>query len=82
MHTKFLDENMEDVIKLIKNTDVNLDLTIFLGTNHTKLLKILNSRTNIFKLPLTTLILKSEMEYIEDLRLDNSVVAIDEFRES
>ena len=72
---------MQGIVELINNRDADIDLAIFLGTNHTKLLKLLNNKTNIFKLPYTTLMPKSEMGYI-DLRLDTNVVAIDEFRES
>ena len=72
---------MQGVVDQVNNRDVDIDLAVFLGTNHTKLLKLLNDKTNIFKLPYTTLMPKSEMGYI-DLRLDTNVVAIDEFRES
>ena len=72
---------MQGIVELINNRHADIDLAIFLGTNHTKLLKLLNNKTNIFKLPYTTLMPKSEMGYI-DLRLDTNVVAIDEFRES
>ena len=72
---------MQGIVELINNRDADIDLAIFLGTNHIKLLKLLNNKTNIFKLPYTTLMAKSEMGYI-DLRLDTNVVTIDEFRES
>ena len=72
---------MQGVVDNINNRDVDIDLAVFLGTNHTKLIKILNNKTNIFKLPYTTLITKSETGNI-DLRLDTNVVAIEEFRDA
>ena len=72
---------MQGIVELINNRGADIDLAIFLGTNHIKLQKLLNNKTNIFKLPYTTLMPKSEMGSI-DLRLDTNVVTIDEFRES
>ena len=72
---------MQGVVDNINNRDVDIDIAVFLGTNHIKLIKILNNQTNIFKLPYTTLITKAETGYIE-LRLDTNVVAIDEFRDA
>ena len=66
---------------MVNNRDVDIDLAVFLGTNHIKLIDMLNNKTNVFKLPYTTLIPKSEMGNI-DLRLDTNVVAIDEFRDT
>ena len=72
---------MQGVVDNINNRDVDIDIAVFLGTNHIKLIKILNNQTNIFKLPYTTLITKSETGNIA-LRLDTNVVAIDEFRDT
>ena len=72
---------MQGVVDQVNNRDVDIDLAVFLGTNHTKLMKMLNNKTQIFKLPYTTLIQKSEIGNI-DLRLDTNVVAIEEFREA
>ena len=72
---------MQGVVDNINNRDVDIDIAVFLGTNHIKLIKILNNQTNIFKLPYTTLITKSETGNI-DLRLDTNVVTIDEFRDA
>ena len=49
---------MQGVVDNINNRDVDIDIAVFLGTNHIKLIKILNNQTNIFKLPYTTLITK------------------------
>ena len=74
---------MQGVVELINNKDVDIDLAIFLGTNHVKLMKILNNKTNMFELPYTTITPKSEMENIElYLRLDTNMVSIDEFRDT
>ena len=80
-YTDSSDQDMQGVVDLVNNRDMDIDLAVFLGTNHTKLMKMLNNKTQIFKLPYTTLIPKPEMGNIE-LRLDTNVVSIEEFRET
>ena len=72
---------MQGIVDQVNNRDADIDLAVFLGTNHIKLMKMLNNKTNIFKIPYTTLISKAEMGNI-DLRLDTNVVSIDEFRDT
>ena len=81
LHTNLSDQDMQGVVDLINNRDVDLDLAIFLGTDHIKLMKMLNNKTNLFQLPYTALIPDSEIGEIV-LRLDTSIVAVKEFRET
>ena len=80
-YTKSSDQDMQGIVDQVNNRDADIDLAVFLGTNHIKLMKMLNNKTNIFKIPYTTLISKAEMGNI-DLRLDTNVVSIDEFRDT
>ena len=72
---------MQEVVKMINNRDMDIDLAVFLGTDHTTLMKILDNQTALLRFPHTTLMPKSQIGDI-GLRLDTNVVTIHEFRET
>ena len=80
LQTNFSENHMQALVDRIKNKDADMDLVVFLGSNHSKLIKMLSNKTNLFKLPYTAIMTKSEMRNVE-LRLDTNVVAVDEFRD-
>ena len=74
-------QDLHELVEVVNNRDMDIDITIFMGTDHRHLMKILDNRTGIFRFPRTTLIAKPQMGEIA-LRLDTNVVTVDEFREN
>ena len=66
---------MSDIVKNIKNS--NMDLVVFLSTNHSKLIDMLDKETTVFRLPLITIMMGDNTESV-DLRLDTNIVSIEQ----
>ena len=72
---------MQEVVKMINHRDMDIDIAVFLGTDHSTLMKILDNQTALLRFPHTAIMPKSQIGQI-DMRLDTNVVTIDEFREA
>ena len=69
------DEEMTEILDNVKKS--NVDLIVFLGTNHTRLIKILDRETALFRLPLVTIMVNGASVNV-NLRLDTNIVSFEQ----
>ena len=69
------DQDLSDIVRNVKTS--NQDVVVFMGSNYSKLIRTLDNETDVFKLPLVTIMMSGNADYV-DLRLDTNVVSIEE----
>ena len=66
---------MSDIVRNVKSS--NQDVVVFMGSHYSKLIRALDNETDVFKLPLVTIMMSGNADHV-DLRLDTNVVSIEE----
>ena len=71
----FPEQDMTEIVENIMNS--NVELIVFMGNNHGKLIDILDRDTAVFRLPLVTIMMDDVSDRL-DLRLDTNILIIDQ----